>query len=506
MADIPSVPLPDEPSLEQLRKQAKDLRHAVLAGESGAVAEALARYPDAAAGFPLRAAQLVVARRYGFASWARLKRHVEIVTRYSRFPDRVTTESAADTFLRLACLSYADDDGPARWDEARQILDRDGRIVAGNVFVATVTADVARLRAILAADPAAASREGGPFRWEPLVYLAYARHDRQIPADATLEAARLLLAVGADPNAGYLWHGLTSPFTVLTGVFGEGEAGPERAPRHPHSLALARLLLEAGADPNDGQALYNRMFQPGDDHLELLFEFGLGTGDGGPWRGRLGDALESPARMLRGQLVWAITHGMTRRVRLLAEHGTDLTAPLDNGATVTALAATTGHEDLVDYLVARGAPPLDLALPDAFIAAALAADRVRVGTLLAADAGLLARVRAARPALVTWAAACGDPAAVELLAELGFDVNAKGRTDMPSDQPWQTALHKAAEDGNLELARTLLRLGADPDIRDARFDSTPLSWARHFSQQALAELLEPVTGVSPDPGRDPDQG
>ena len=53
-----------------------------------------------------------------------------------------------------------------------------------------------------------------------------------------------------------------------------------------------------------------------------------------------------------------------------------------------------------------------------------------------------------------------------------------GRTDVPSDQPWQTALHKAAEDGHLELARTLLRLGADPDVRDHRFGSTPLGWAR----------------------------
>src|SRR6185437_13519920 len=189
-----------------------------------------------AAGFPLSAAQLVIARRYDFPSWNRLRRYVEVVERYSRFPERMATQTP-------------------------QILAAQPGITQLSVCAAAAAADVPRLRAHLAGDPAAAGRPDGPFRCEPLFYLAYTRHDPAIGEDAVLTSARLLLGAGADPNAGYLWHGLPTPFTVLTGAFGEGELGPVRQPRHPHSLALARLLLEAGADPNDGQALYNRMFE-----------------------------------------------------------------------------------------------------------------------------------------------------------------------------------------------------------------------------------------------------
>jgi hypothetical protein len=328
--------LPAEPSLQQLRHQARDLQRAVRLGDPDALAEAARHHPagrpdaGAAARFPLSAAQLVVARRYDFPSWTRLRRYVEVVERYSRFPERMTADGPAGEFLRLGCLYY-EDDQPERWAQARSILARNPEITQVSVYAAAAAADVPRLRAHLAGDPGAAARPGGPFRCEPLFYLAYARHDPVADADGVLASARILLGAGADPNAGYLWHGLPTPFTVLTGVFGEGELGPQRQPRHPHALALARLLLEAGADPNDGQALYNRMFEPGNDHLELLFEFGLGAGDGGPWRARLDDALDTPEQLVRGQLAWAITHGMTERVRLLAEHGTDLVAPFPDG-------------------------------------------------------------------------------------------------------------------------------------------------------------------------------
>jgi ankyrin repeat protein len=104
-------------------------------------------------------------------------------------------------------------------------------------------------------------------------------------------------------------------------------------------------------------------------------------------------------------------------------------------------------------------------------------------------------VRRKRTGLVTWAAAQGAPGAVELLAAAGFDVNALGRSDLPGNEPWHTALHVAARDGNLALARTLLGLGADPGITDKHYKSTPLGWARYFGHPDLAELLEPRTSA-----------
>ena len=478
---MPTVPLPDEPSFEQLRNQAKDLRRAVLAGEPGALAETAA----APGPLPLHAAQLTVARRYGFPSWARLKRYVEVIERYSRFPDRILAAGPA--------AAAPDAATPAAQAQPLQPRTPPARPTASSAWPACATPMTSRS----AGPRRACCSPSIPSSPRPACTRPPRRPTPQIGEDVVLTSARLLLDAGADPNAGYLWHGLPTPFTVLTGAFGEGELGPVRQPRHPHSLALARLLLQAGADPNDGQALYNRMFEPGNDHLELLFEFGLGAGDGGPWHRRLGAALNSPGEMIRGELAWAITHGMTERVRLLVSHGTDLTSPFEDGATVTSMAATTGHADLVGYLVAHGAPPPGLDPAGAFVAAALAADRAGLDRLLRDHPGLAGQVRSSRPALITWAAACGRPEAVEMLAGLGFDVNAMGRTDVPSDQPWQTALHKAAEDGHLELARTLLRLGADPDIRDRRFGSTPLGWARYFGQQPLIAQLEPLTAPEP---------
>jgi len=43
-------------------------------------------------------------------------------------------------------------------------------------------------------------------------------------------------------------------------------------------------------------------------------------------------------------------------------------------------------------------------------------------------------------------------------------------------------------------------VGADPDARDRRFDSSPLGWARHVDHPELVALLEPLTASEEDDG------
>src|SRR5688500_6041561 len=76
----PRRSLPERPSLEQLRKQAKDLLRDARNGDATALARSCAvGRPSPGASLTLADAQLVVAREYGFASWPRLVRHVESV-------------------------------------------------------------------------------------------------------------------------------------------------------------------------------------------------------------------------------------------------------------------------------------------------------------------------------------------------------------------------------------------------------------------------------------------
>jgi hypothetical protein len=69
--------LPPNPSLEQLKHQAKDLLRAARDLNLQALLRIEQYLPHRAAAATLADIQLVIAREYGFASWPKLKRHIE---------------------------------------------------------------------------------------------------------------------------------------------------------------------------------------------------------------------------------------------------------------------------------------------------------------------------------------------------------------------------------------------------------------------------------------------
>ena len=359
---MPPRGLPGNANLEQLKKGAKSFQRAVRAGDVGAAEVVNEFHPRLAAarpgspelaGFTRADALLVVARRFGFPSWAKLKAHLELVERYARSPHQqpvggllADEKAVVDEFLRLACLNYGDDD-PDRFRRAELLLLEHEWLARASIHTIAATGEVAAARELLDRDSSQASLVGGPHGWEPLLYLVYSRVPLG-PGHSGVGVARLLLEHGADPNAGYLWEGLVPPFTALTGALGGGGT----IPKHGEELALARLLLRAGADANDGQALYNQGWgeSAGEEWLELLFEFGLGTGDGGPWRRRFGERQDSPRKMVEDLLIAAAKHGFTDRVgRLLARGvdpgGREIKHPIYRGRSPVQEAALNGHMD-----------------------------------------------------------------------------------------------------------------------------------------------------------------
>ncbi len=474
-------PLPDNPNFEWLRKQAKRVRNGVAAGDSEARG-LLAEYdPPVSDTVSLARAQRVLARAFGFTDWAALRAHLATIERFSRsFDEPVDAGSDVDRFLRLACLDYARYD-PTAPAAARDLLSAHPEIATAGVATLAVCGRTAELAAALGADPAAANAESGPYRWPPLLYLAYARLPD--PGDV-LGCVSVLLQHGADPDAGFLWHGLTSPFTALTGVFGGGERAE---PPHSQGPAIARLLLQAGADPNDNQTLYNRMFTPEDDHLDVLLAFGLGTERPSPWRDRLGaDAYPTPAGMVGEQLRSGAERGFTDRVALLLAHGVDPNTtgyhPILGDRNAYEVAVRSGQTAAADLLAAAGGTSDRLGPVDRLVSAALAADEPTVRSMLAADPALAATARGDRPGALVEAVQLGRDDAVPLLLDLGFAVDA-------GDRFGTTALHEAAHLGRTATVELLLAAGADTGIRETRFDCTAADWAAHGGHPELADHL-----------------
>ena len=74
---------------------------------------------------------------------------------------------------------------------------------------------------------------------------------------------------------------------------------------------------------------------------------------------------------------------------------------------------------------------------------------------------------------------------------LGADPSGRGTFGGPDHGDGITALHLAAQNGDIAVIRALLAGGADPAVVEAAHGGTAADWAGHFGHDAAAALLRP---------------
>ena len=476
MAVLPGQPqaqLPAQPNLDHLRRQARDLLRAARAGESAA-AERIRAVSDR---LTLAAAQLAVAREYGFASWAKLKTEVQARS--------AELAKLADEF----CVASIRD-----WTgRAARMLAARPELAGYNLATAVVLGDVDRVRAALRADPGLVNRTDQATGWTALHAVCASKWNQLDPGrqDGLVAVARLLLDAGADPD----------------GVVPGGGWRPLRcAVAGTPNAEIARLLLDRGAVPDDDD-LYLAGF--GDDHetLRLLLSGSADISEiarmalAAPISGNdaegvrlLLEAGADPRRYLDDADAeggsdtahpFSVLYAAVRSdcsaeiVDLLLAHGAEPEAPGPDGRSPHALAVSKGRADLAELLRRYGASD-DASDVDRFLAACLIADREAAEHLLPGD--LPAQQRSA--AMIR-AAETGNTEAMRIMLDLGFPPDARGGGD-------GTPLHAAGYAGSADIARLLLERGADVEARDDRWDSSPLVWA------IIGSSERPTGNKSPD--------
>jgi ankyrin repeat protein len=463
--------LPAQPSLDHLRRQARSLLRAARAGDS----DAAERIGAVSQRLTLAAAQLAVARDYGFASWARLKTEVE-----------ARTTDLARRAAEFCEASIRDWTGrPARMLAATPEL-------AGYSFAtAVILGDADRVRREIERDPGLATRPDARSGFTPLHAVCSSRWIRLDPArgDGLLAVARLLLDAGAD------LHGSVGQWTPLRCAVA-GAANP----------MIVQLLLERGAMPADHD-LYLAGFGD-DDHqcLRLMLDHTpdvpaiarqalaapVSTNDLEGVRLLL-EAGADPRRYLDDDgeptsAVYAAVSGgrSAELVELLLAHGAEPDAAGPDGRSPVAVATAQGRADLAALLRRYGATD-DTTDIDRFLSACQRADRAEVQRQVALDPGLPGRLTAAQQGeAIVHAAEAGQTAAVALMLDVGFPVDSRGGD-------WGgTALHLAAYSGSADTVRLLIDRGADLEARDTNWNSIALDWA------AVGSGERPANNPSPD--------
>ena len=491
---MPDKDLPARPSLEQYKKQAKDLVRDCSLGNPDALARIRRHHPrfhnapETPRAVPtLTDAQLVLAREHGFESWPKFAKHIETLTLIRSVASLADPVAA---FIEVACVPRHSWHGSGTLEYAEMILSRYPHVAASSIHTAAILADESAVRRFLAADPGTAIEKGGPHDWDALTHLCFSRYLRldEARSEAFVRTARALLDAGASAGTGWyemIDHPNPRP-TFESAIYGAAGIAC-----HPE---LSRLLLERGADPNDEETPYHVAEGYDNTVTGILLE-----------SRRLNEA--SLATMLLRKADWHDEKGMQlilrhganpnlmqnfgytalqqalRRdngleiVALLLDHGADPTLTnARDGRSVITMAAHRGRGDVLALLEERGftfafSDPAFSDL-DRLIAACARGDREAAISLAARQPHLLAELLNSGETLLAEFAGNANVDGLRCLLDLGVSVTALYAGDPYFDIAKEsTALHVAAWRAWPATVRFLIERGAPVNALDAKGQS-----------------------------------
>jgi ankyrin repeat protein len=487
--------LPSHPSLEQYRKQAKDLVKQFKTSDQRLIPLLREHHPrfrvltDEAIlnnRLALTDAQLILARQHGFESWPKFSRHIESVNRER---SALLKADPIAAFIEAACVPQNDWHGSGTLDAAEAILATHPEVARSNIYTAAILGDDAGVRRFLAIDAKSAGAKGGFHNWDALTYLCFSKYLRldRARSEAFVRAAEALLDAGAAADTGWYDNsGQPEPYyeSAIYGAAGIAQ--------HPE---LTRLLLQHGADPNDGETPYHVPETYNNTVMEILVESGKLNEESlttlllrkTDWHDDQGikyllEHGAEPSRMTRWQNS-ALHHALRRDnslaiVDMLLDHGADpaLKSPRDDRSAI-AIAARKGRGDVLASLERRGIS-VELQGVDLLIAACAKNDAEAIRTIAEREPDLVRELQAQGGTPLAEFAGNGNNEGVQRLLDLGVDVAApykEGDAYFEIDKD-STALHVAAWRARHATVALLIARGAPVNAVDRR-GRTPLAFA-----------------------------
>lgn len=438
---VMSRQLPEKPNLEYLKKQAKELR-GIRPGK-------------------LSAAQHTLANEYGFASWAKLKAHVEALALTPAQALKAAVCDSDATRVREVI---------ERYPELRAHIDDplpDYGFGAHALFAAVQRSDRATIDVLLGAGANIQKRTewwAGGFGLlddcDPSLTEFLRQRGAMLDAHSASRLgmlAKLRELVAADPNAVHAPGGdgqtplhFASNIEVSEFLLAQGADIDARDADHESTPAQYMLRVEQKRHyPRDRQDVARYLVTRG-CHTDILMAAALGDAD---LVRRHMDADPGCIRM-------SVSDEWFPKKDPRAG-GTIYIWKLGANRTAHTVAREFGHEDVFQLLLERTPDDLRLAL------ACELGDEAAFQELLLKHPDIDKRK-------LPDAAQSNNTKAVRLMLEAGWPVDTPGEMGA-------TALHWAAFNGNAEMAREILRFHPTLELKSREYEGTALGWAIYAS-------------------------